>query len=414
MSTLPVVQKYGGTSVGNVERVKAVAARVAETYRTGRTKLAVVVSAQAGETNRLLRLIQQVNPNPPAEAYDMALASGEQVSIALLSAALSEEGIDATPLLGYQLGVKTSGIHTKARIQSIDTNRIEQIWSEGRIAVVAGFQGINEKFEITTLGRGGSDTSAVALAVALEAEFCEINTDVEGVFTADPRLVENAQPIPRLDYEVALEMASLGSKVLHPRCVELGKKYEMPILVRSSFGNESQKGTMIMSMSPNEQLEAPVVSAVTLDKDVTKLTLKSLPTDSDAIMTVFDKVSASEINVDIIVFDKPEDPTASEIGFTIQNQDLDAAHKAMNELKESDSRFSNLVWVDQKDMAKVSVVGVGMRSHSGVATRTFAALAKAQVPIEMVSTSEIKISCVIPLEKSSEAVASLHQIFFDS
>lgn len=406
----PVVEKYGGTSVGNIERVRAVAERVAQTYRAGRRKLAVVVSAQAGETNRLLNLLQQVSPNPPAEAYDMALASGEQVSVALLSAALSDIGIGAVPLLGYQLGIKTTGLHTKARIQSIDRAKMESVWEQGKIAVVAGFQGINDRQEITTLGRGGSDTSAVALAVAVGAEYCEINTDVAGVFTADPRMVAGARVIDRLDYEVALEMASLGSKVLHPRCVELGKKWSMPIWVRSSFVTDEKKGTKIMSFSEQEALEAPVVSAVTLDKDVSKVTLKGLKLGSDAIEKVFRVVAQNEVNVDIIVYDRPSDIENSELGFTIQTQDVGAVSKALSKLKDED--YPTLGWSVESDLAKVSVVGVGMRSHSGVATRTFAAIAACDIPIEMVSTSEIKISCVIALGEASRAVESLHSHFF--
>ena len=405
-----VVQKYGGTSVGTVERIRDVARRVASQYREGWTRIAIVVSAMSGETNRLVALIKDVNPNAPAKAYDMAVATGEQVSVALMVAALAAEGIHAEPLLSHQLGIITDDFHSKARIKSIQTERIDACWARCAIPVVAGFQGVTETHEITTLGRGGSDTSAVALAIAVQAAFCEINTDVDGVFTCDPRVVPEARLIGDMDFEVALEMASLGSKVLHPRCVELGAKFQLPIVVRNTFTPNEHRRTRVMNLSNIQNMEAPVVSGVTLDRDVAKVTLLGLPFDTKLVSKIFTAVAESGVNVDIIVHNLPEPGGKTmHLGFTTTKGEVDQSIRAIK----SAWSASELNYTVESDCAKVSVVGVGMRSHPGVAATTFEALSGANIDIRMISTSEIKISCVVDARKADEACRVLHKSFIE-
>jgi aspartate kinase len=406
-----VVQKYGGTSVGTPERIRDVARRVAAQYRDGYRHLAVVVSAMSGETNRLVALVNAVNPNAPAKSYDMAVASGEQVSVALMTAALAAEGVPAEPFLSHQLGILTDHFHSRARIKSIATEPVDDCWRRGVIPVVAGFQGVTENLEITTLGRGGSDTSAVALAIAVGASFCEINTDVDGVYTCDPRVVPGARLIERMDFEVALEMASLGSKVLHPRCVELGAKFDMPIIVRNTFTANDHRRTCVMKLSDRDNLEAPVVSGVTLDRDVVKTTLVGLKPDASVISRVFSALAEAGVNVDVIVHDLvasgADGKSEMQVGFTTSAADSELAANALR------SDISTFGWrvSTERDCAKVSVVGVGMRSHSGVAATAFAALTKEGIQIRMISTSEIKISCVIDGKSADAACRVLHQAF---
>lgn len=407
-----IVQKYGGTSVGNAERIKAVAARIAKQVNAGHKRLAIVVSARAGDTNRLVDMINEVNKDASGPAYDMALAAGEQVSVALMTAALEAAGVKAVPLLGHQLGVLTDELHTKARIQSIRTDVIEAAWKSGAVAVIAGFQGVNANNEITTLGRGGSDTSAVALAVALKSAFCEINTDVDGVFTADPRVVANAKLINTLDYEVALEMASLGSKVLHPRCVELGAKWNMPIVVRNTFTADEHQRTRIMPNSETNAIEALVVAGVTVDRSVAKIGLSGLKKDSSVISEVFDRLGKLGVNVDIIVHDKPSTDGSMRLGFSVGKSDLDAATRAIDTLVK-DKGYQGLDVTTETGLAKVSVVGVGMRSYAGVAGRTFSALTRNDIDIHMISTSEIKISCVVTEGDADRAARALHGEFVE-
>jgi aspartate kinase len=410
---LPIVQKYGGTSVGNRDRVQSVAQRTKIYFDAGFKKLAVVVSAQSGETNRLVALIKELNPNPPADAYDMAVAAGEQVSVGLTCAALAAVGLKAVPLLAHQLGILTDEFHSKARILSIRTDAIEAAWQKGAVPVIAGFQGVTSDGEITTLGRGGSDTSAVALAVALKASFCEINTDVDGLFSADPRVVPNAQLLEVIDYEVALEMASLGSKVLHPRCVELGKKWSMPITVRNSFKSEQTQRTKIMPITSDQQLESPVVTGVSVDKDVLRVQVSGLPDQPDVLSRVFEAVAERGINLDIIVFDRHQSDKTIGLGFTALESDLPMVKAAMESLLHAFGS-ANVNWRHQSQLAKVSIVGVGMRSHTGVAQRAFAAIAKIGASISMVSTSEIKVSCVVPRDLADDAARSLHREFIEA
>jgi aspartate kinase len=408
----PIVQKYGGTSVGSSERIKSIAARIARQVRAGHDKLAVVVSAQSGETNRLVELMRQVNPNASGPAYDMAVAAGEQVSVALMAAAIEAEGLMAAPFLAYKLGIFTDQLHAKARIQTINTDGIKEAWRVGAVAVVAGFQGVTPNLALTTLGRGGSDTSAVAMAVALKAAFCEINTDVDGVFTADPRIVPKARLIERMDYETALEMASLGSKVLHPRCVELGAKWKMPIVVRNTFTPDEHQRTVIMQSSDTTPIEALLVSGVTLDRHVARITIEGLRKDSSVITEVFDKLGELGVNVDIIVHDRPDASAASEmrLGFTVAKADLETARKAINALV-VDKGYKGVRAEAEGGVSKVSVVGVGMHSYSGVAGRTFAALTRQDIEIHMISTSEIKISCVVNEKDADRATRALHDEF---
>lgn len=404
----PVVQKYGGTSVGSTDRIRDVAKRIAGQYRDGWQKLAVVVSAMSGETNRLVALINAVNPKSPPKAYDMAVASGEQVSVALMAAALAAEGIEAEPILSHQLGIMTDDFHSKARIRSIDTEKINACWARGAIPVVAGFQGVTESLEITTLGRGGSDTSAVALAIAVDAAFCEINTDVDGVYTCDPRVVPASRLIEQMDFEVALEMASLGSKVLHPRCVELGAKFQMPIVVRNTFTPNDHRRTRVMNLSDKSNLEAAVVSGVTLDRDVAKITLLGLPFDTRLVSKIFSAIAEAGVNVDIIVHNLPEPGGKSmHLGFTTTKAEVDASLAAVKNVWNKGAGDYTV----ETDCAKVSVVGVGMHSHPGVAATTFHALSTAGIDIRMISTSEIKISCVVDSTKADDACKVLHKAF---
>ena len=413
--TAAVVQKYGGTSVGSTERILNVAKRIAEQHRAGWTRLAIVVSAMSGDTNRLVGLVRAVNPNAPAKSYDMAVATGEQVSVALMTAALAGEGILAEPLLSHQLGIITDEFHSKARIKSIDTSRILETWARGGIPVVAGFQGVTESQDITTLGRGGSDTSAVALAIAVNAAFCEINTDVDGVFTSDPRIVPTARLIGDMDFEVALEMASLGSKVLHPRCVELGAKFQMPIVVRNTFTANSHRRTRVLNLSDVSNMEAPTVSGVTLDRDVAKITLLGLAFDTALVSDIFTAIAKAGVNVDIIVHNFPESKAGDlerktmHLGFTTTKGEVEQSILAIKSIR----RNEPMEFTVESDCAKVSVVGVGMRSHPGVAATTFAALSGANINIRMISTSEIKISCVVDSVKADDACRVLHKAFVE-
>jgi aspartate kinase len=410
-----VVQKYGGTSVGSVERIKHVAKRVASQYRDGYTKLAIVVSAMTGETNRLVALVKAVNPDAPAKAYDMAVASGEQVSVALMAAALAAEGIPSEPFLSHQLGIVTDNFHSKARIKSIDAQKITDCWDRDIVPIVAGFQGVTESMEITTLGRGGSDTSAVALAIAVGAGFCEINTDVDGVYSCDPRVVLEARLIEDMDFEVALEMASLGSKVLHPRCVELGAKFQMPIVVRNTFTANDHRRTRVMNLASLSNLEAPTVSGVTLDRDVAKITLIGLPYDTSIVSGIFGAIAEVGVNVDIIVHNLPEPGGKTmHLGFTTSRGESEQAVKAARDYWMKLKASAKLDVTVDTSVGKVSVVGVGMRSHAGVAATTFATLQKAGIDIRMISTSEIKISCVVDEARADEACRVLHSAFIQA
>ncbi len=408
----PVVQKYGGTSVGSPERIVAIAKRIANQLRSGQRDLAVVVSAMSGETNRLVDLVRQVNSDAPPRFYDMAVAAGEQVSVALMAAALNEQGVESEAFLAHQLGIMTDDLHAKARIRHIRTERIHRAWREGRVPVIAGFQGVTAQGEITTLGRGGSDTSAVALAIALDAGFCEINTDVDGVYTADPRIVPQARLSEVMDFEVALEMASLGSKVLHARCVELGAKYNMPIVVRNTFKDDRSQRTVIMSFNEAQTLEAPIVSGVTLDNNVAKVTVEYAAQHVDVIAKLFTKIADLGVNVDIIVHDHGAREGQASLGFTIGKDDVRNTSRALEDFAATIGE-GGLKFKTEQGLAKISIVGLGMRSHPGVASKMFRALTSRQIELLMISTSEIKISCVIDEKSAPLASQALHGAFFN-
>ena len=406
----PVVQKYGGTSVGSVEKIKALAQRIKRLHVSGIKKIAIVVSAMSGETNRLVALVEETNPEASRKNFDMAVAAGEQVSVALLASALEAEGLRSEGFLAFQLGIKTDDLHARARIQEIAATKIFAAWQDDIIPVIAGFQGVTSSGAITTLGRGGSDTSAVALAVALDAGFCEINTDVDGVYTADPRIVKEARLNPLMDFETALEMASLGSKVLHPRCVELGAKYSMPIVVRNSFKSDQSARTIIMNFNEKQKLEAPVVSGVTAVKDVARMTLQHLPRGGTVLADIFKLLAEKGINIDIIVQNLTEGSDAMRLGFTLERSQLTKARSAIEQWLKTSAHSGAQIESEEK-LAKVSIVGLGMQSHPGVASRCFSLLSSEGIDIKMISTSEIKVSCVIEEGQVEKACQALHEGF---
>ena len=397
-----VVQKYGGTSVGSVERIHALAERVRRARHAG-SSVVVVVSAMAGETDRLLGLAQKVTGTPAAREIDMLLATGEMVSIALVAMALQEVGCAARSFTGVQGGIVTDGTHTHARIRSITTTRLRRDLSAGVIPVVAGFQGISESDELTTLGRGGSDLTAVALASALHADSCEIYTDVDGVYTADPNLVPQARRLDRVSYDEMLEMARLGAKVLQARAVEFAKAYDVPLRVKSSFSEGS--GTLVTR--PDEDMERVVVTGVTSDSSQAKITLTQVPDRPGIAGSLFGRIAEAGIVVDMIIQNASEDGL-TDISFTVARADaqqtLAIARRCLAEVGAENVTL-------ESGIAKVSIIGVGMQSHAGVAARMFRALAAESINIVMISTSEIKISCVIDDKYAELAVRVLHAAF---
>ena len=398
-----IVQKYGGTSVANVERIKAVAKRVVKTAKEGH-KVAVVVSAMAGETDKLINLAHQVSSNPREREMDLMLSSGERVTCALTAIAIEELGHKAMAFTGRQMGIITDDVHTKAKIEKIAGERAKKALDEGYIIVVAGFQGITEKEDVTTLGRGGSDLSAVAIASALNADLCEIYTDVDGVYTTDPNIVPEARKLDKISYEEMLELASLGAKVLQTRSVEFAMKYEVPVVVRSSF-NDNQ-GTLVTK--EDEDMEKVVVSGVAYDKNQAKITVMGVPDKPGIAARLFKGIADAGIVVDIIVQNVSSDGKAADISFTVAKTD---AKKALK-LTEGIAKELSAKGVDMKeDIAKISIVGVGMRTHSGVASQIFETLAKHNVNIMMISTSEIKVSCIIDAKYTELAVRILHDAF---
>jgi len=394
-----VVQKYGGTSVGDLERIENVAKRVARTKKDG-NGVVVVVSAMSGETNKLISYAQHFSSNPPKREMDILLSSGERVTSALLSIALNEMGYEAIALTGRQAGMITDSAHTSARIEKIDTSTIEKEIDGGKIVIVAGFQGISKEGNVTTLGRGGSDLSAVAIAGALGANLCEIYTDVDGVYTTDPRIEPKAKKIDKISYDEMLEFASLGAKVLQNRSVELAKKLNVNLVTRSSFNDNS--GTLITK--EENIMEKPIVSGVALDKNQARITLRGVVDKPGIAAEIFTKLAKDGINVDMIIQNVGEDGSTN-LGFTVPRNELDRAKDIMLALNPA----KNLEF--DSDVVKVSIVGVGMKSHSGVASRAFEALAKENINIEMISTSEIKISMVIDEKYGELAVRALHEAY---
>ncbi len=397
-----VVQKYGGTSVGDVGRIQHVARRIVEVKRAGHD-VVVVVSAMAGETDRLLQLAHEISESPNERELDVILATGEQVAIGLLSLAIQGCGAKARSFTGTQVRILTDNVHTKARILNIDVERIRQALREGKIAIVAGFQGVNAEEEVTTLGRGGSDLTAVALAAALNAEVCEIYTDVEGVYTADPSLVPTARKLPRISYEEMIEMASLGARVLQARAVEYAKNYNVSVHVRSSF-SENQ-GTLVVQEDP--EMEKVMVSGIAYDRKEAKITITRVVDRPGIAAKLFGRVAEAGIVVDMIVQNISQDGH-TDISFTVPRTDF---HKAMELVKGLAREIGADQVLGDDRIAKVSIVGVGMRTHSGVAAKMFAALAAENINIMMISTSEIKVSCVIEEKYTELAVRVLHDVF---
>lgn len=397
-----IVQKYGGTSVGSVERIKAVAERIGRTVAQGH-RCVVVVSAMGDTTDNLIDLARQITSRPSQREMDMLLTTGEQVSIALLSMALHERGHDAVSMTGWQAGIRTEAVHGKARIEGVDTEKIFRLLDEGKIVIVAGFQGVTTAGEITTLGRGGSDTTAVALAAALKADLCEIYTDVTGVFTTDPRIVPAARKLPVISYDEMLEMAILGAGVLHPRSVECAKLYGVKLVVRSSFNDE--EGTIVQEVSA---MEKPlVVTGVVFDDDVVKVQVDGLPSNSNALARLFTLLADERINVDVIVQSQRSEDEIN-LAFSIAEEDRLKAEETL-QAHQQGLGFRSATF--EAGLAKVSIVGAGMMTNPGVAAMCFRYLSEAGIPIKMVTTSEIKVSCVIPRERMEEAVRRLHEGF---
>jgi len=397
-----LVQKYGGTSVASIERIKQVATRIGRSKRTG-NDLVVVVSAMAGETNRLLALAHEISEIPDEREKDVLLASGEQVSVALLTLALKELGYPARSYLGHQVRIETDRAYGKARILSIDSTKILHAISAGEVVVVAGFQGVDEDDNITTLGRGGSDTSAVALAAFLNAQACEIFTDVEGVFTTDPGICPSARKLARISYDEMIELASTGAKVLEIRSVEFAKKFAVPVHVRSTFSDA--EGTWLVS--EEESMTDVLVSGVACDKNEAKITLVRVPDQPGLAARIFGPIADAHIVVDMIIQNASEDGT-TDLTFTVSKADHKKALRIME--KTLPEVHAKGIKVDT-EIAKVSVVGVGMRTHAGVAAKMFQVLAAESINIEMISTSEIKISVVIDAKYSELAVRVLHDAF---
>jgi len=398
-----VVQKYGGTSVGDIERIKNVASRVIRTKNEGH-HVVVVVSAMAGETDRLIRLAQQIISTPDERELDVLVSTGEQVSIALLTITLKAMGCDAKSYLGFQIKIATDGVFGKARITGIESERILNDLKSGRVVVVAGFQGADESDNITTLGRGGSDTSAVAVAAALKADVCEIYTDVDGVYTTDPNIYPKARKLSKISYDEMLEMASLGAKVLQIRSVEFAKKYDVPIHVRSSFNDNP--GTIVCK--EDKEMEKVVVSGVTYNKNEAKIEIMHVPDVPGVAAKLFQPIADANIVVDMIIQTSSTAKGFADVAFTVPKSDFT---KTLQIIKEAIKEIGGKEVIADENIAKVSIVGVGMRSHSNVATQMFSALAKEGINIHMISTSEIKISCIIDSKYTELAVRALHDAF---
>ena len=397
-----VVQKYGGTSMGSIERIRNVAKRVAKTYDEG-NDLVVVVSAMSGETNKLVALANEMCEFPSEREYDVMVATGEQVSMSLLAMALQSMGYKAKSYCGFQLPIITDSAFSKARIEEIDDKRVREDLKNGVIVVVAGFQGIDRQGNLTTLGRGGSDTSAVAVAAAMKADVCEIYTDVDGIYTTDPRIVPEASKLEKISYDEMLEMASLGSKVLQIRSVEFAKKYDVVVHVRSSFNDNP--GTLVTK--EDAEMEAVLVSGITYNKDEAKISVLRVPDRPGIAAKLFSPLSAANITVDMIIQNVSHDGL-NDMTFTVPKSDF---KKALKIVQETAAEIGAGSVASDENIAKVSIIGVGMRSHSGVACKMFETLSSEGINILMISTSEIKISCIIELKYSELAVRVLHEAF---
>jgi len=397
-----IVQKYGGTSVGSIEKIRDVAKRVIEYYREGHG-MVVVLSAMAGQTDDLIQLAHEMSDEPDPRELDVLMSTGEQVSVALFSMAIKSMGYDARSLLGFQVGIHTDRLYGKAKIHEIETDRILKELEHNRIVTVAGFQGLDAHDNITTLGRGGSDTTAVALAAALKADVCEIFTDVDGVFTTDPNVCPKARKMDFISYEEMLEMASMGAKVLEIRSVEFAKKFNVPIHVRSTFTNE--RGTMVVAET--KDMEKVMVSGVAYNKNEARVTIKKVPDMPGIAARIFEPVTKAGIVVDMIVQNTSEEGL-TDLTFTVPKPDF---HKTMKLVTDVAQSIGSEKVIGDEDIAKVSIVGVGMRIHAGIAQRMFQTLANENINIMMISTSEIKVSCVIEEKYTELAVRELHKEF---
>jgi aspartate kinase len=404
-----VVQKYGGSSVADASCIKRVAQRIVATKKAG-NDVVVIVSAMGDTTDELLDLAQQVSPLPPGRELDMLLTSGERISMALLAMAIANLGQEARSFTGSQAGVITDSSHGRARIIDVTPGRIRGALDSGQIAIVAGFQGVSQDSkDITTLGRGGSDTTAVALAAALSADVCEIYTDVDGIFTADPRIVPVARKIPQISYEEMMEMAACGAKILHLRCVEYARRFNVPIHVRSSFS--TKEGTWVVSDPDSEgtEMEQPIISGVAHDRSEAKITVVGVPDKVGEAATIFKTLADAEVNIDMIVQNVSAAATGrTDISFTLPMSDGSTALTALKKIQERIG-FESLLFDDQ--IGKVSLIGAGMRSHPGVTATFFAAIADAGVNIEMISTSEIRISVIVGQDEVDSAVTAAHHAF---
>jgi aspartate kinase len=398
-----IVQKYGGTSVADTERIRSVARRVVERKKAG-NEVVVVLSARAGDTDRLVKLGYEMSPHPDLRELDVLLATGEQITVALFSMAVKDLGFKAVSMTGYQAGIMTDHAYGRARINWIETLAISERLQEGKIVVVAGFQGYDDEGNITTLGRGGSDTSAVALAAALHADLCEIYTDVEGVFTTDPNVYSKARKLNKISYEEMLEMASMGAKVLHIRSVEFGMKYNVPILVRSSFSDAP--GTLVTK--EDQDMERVLVSGITYSKNEARITLPDVPDVPGMVARLFSPISDARINVDMIIQGRGSIPGRANVSFTVPRSDYERTFEIAERVAAEIG--AGRVHSNPR-IAKISVIGVGMRSHSGVARLMFEVLARENINVKMISTSEIKISCVIDEKYTELAVRVLHDAF---
>jgi len=398
-----IVKKFGGTSVGDVDRIKKVAARVAAAVHNG-DQVVVVLSAMSGMTNQLVGFCREAAPMHDAREYDSVVAAGEQITIGLLSICLQDLGIPARSFLGWQVPIRTNNMHGAARIDTIETEAVEKCLSEGRVAVVAGFQGIADDNRITTLGRGGSDTSAVAVAAAVKADRCDIYTDVDGVYTTDPRIVPKARKLEKITYEEMLEMASLGAKVLQTRSVALAMVHQVRVRVLSSF--EDLPGTLVVS--EEEIVEQEIVSGIAYSRGEAKVTVVGLEDRPGQVSHLFAPLAEQNVNVDMIVQSASEDGTSTDLTFTVPEDDLARAVDVLETNKET-MKFRDLVYT--AGVVKVSVVGVGMRSHAGVARKMFDTLAEKGINVQVISTSEIKISVIINAEYTELAVRALHTAY---
>lgn len=397
-----IVQKYGGSSVADVQCIKRVAARITDLKKEGH-QVVVVVSAMGDTTDYLVNLVKDLTSAPGEREMDMLLSTGEQVTIALLAMAVKELGYESISMTGAQAGIYTDSVHTKARIKEIHCDRLQKELSLGKVIIVAGFQGLTLNGDISTLGRGGSDTTAVALAIALKADICEIFTDVDGVYTADPRVVSNAVKLDSISYDEMLELSYLGAQVLHPRSVELAKINNIPLHVRSSFNRNP--GTIVKEVNNLEQ--AVVVTGVAHDLNVARISLFDLPDKPGIAWKLFQALAEQHVNVDMIIQSAMEN-SINDITFTIGRDDLQSALNLMEKIKH-DVGFSRYTWDDS--VAKISIVGAGMATNPGVASRMFKALAQKNINLDMISTSEIRVSCIINSEQAIDAVKVLHQEF---